>query len=150
MARSGAEAVDVYSLLLPQRAHEAARRMRSQPERTGREDRRSKFYEITDNLLEPAGTSFRLRALADLDESPTVLRAASPTAQRLVGGVEDLVAATLRDDAPAAAKTLEAIAQRRVELEGRQGVTTLIPIAVHRRDCWTCRYCRARTVAPPF
>jgi 5-methylcytosine-specific restriction endonuclease McrA len=22
-------------------------------------------------------------------------------------------------------------------------------VAIHRRDCWTCRYCRARTVAPP-
>lgn len=29
MVRSGAEAVDVYSHLLPQRAHEAERRMRS-------------------------------------------------------------------------------------------------------------------------
>jgi hypothetical protein len=88
--------------------------------------------------------------MSDLsDASPAVPRAASPVAQRLTEVLGELIAATLRDDAAEAHEILALIAQRRIEVERRQGVSTAARIALHRRDCWTCRYCGARTVAPP-
>jgi hypothetical protein len=36
-----------------------------------------------------------------------------------------------------------------VEIERRRSPSTSVKVAIHRRDSWTCRYCRARTVAPP-
>jgi 5-methylcytosine-specific restriction endonuclease McrA len=83
------------------------------------------------------------------DRPTSAPRGASPAAERLADALGDLVAATLQRDAAAASDVLDAIGQRRIELERRQGVPTAVRVAVHRRDCWTCRYCRARTVAPP-
>lgn len=76
-------------------------------------------------------------------------RVASPIAQHLADALEQLVAATLQADGPATARILAAIGQQRIELERRRGVSIGLRVAVHRRDCWTCRYCRGRTVAPP-
>lgn len=76
-------------------------------------------------------------------------KSASPSAVRLVTALGDLVAATLDDAHTVAAEVLSRIGQRRVEVERRQGPSTSARVAIHRRDCWTCRYCRARTVAPP-
>jgi 5-methylcytosine-specific restriction endonuclease McrA len=33
---------------------------------------------------------------------------------------------------------------------GPQGISTVTRAVIHRRDSWTCRYCRARTIAPPI
>jgi 5-methylcytosine-specific restriction endonuclease McrA len=81
--------------------------------------------------------------------SSAVPRPASPTARRLASALGDLVAATLIDDRARASEVLAAIGQRRIEVQRRPGVSTATRVAIHRRDCWTCRYCRARTVAPP-
>jgi len=68
---------------------------------------------------------------------------ASPTTERLRSGLGELVAATVAED------ILAAIGQRRIEIGRRQGPSTITRVAIHRRDCWTCRYCGARTIAPP-
>jgi 5-methylcytosine-specific restriction endonuclease McrA len=66
-----------------------------------------------------------------------------------VQALRELVTATVSDNRATAGDILAAIGQRRVELERRQGVPTAARVVIHRRDGWTCRYCRARTVAPP-
>ena len=80
---------------------------------------------------------------------PPVPRAASPTAERLAAALGVLVAATVRDDPAVASEVLRAVGQRRVEHERRRGLPTALRVVIHRRDCWTCRYCRAQTIAPP-
>ena len=64
----------------------------------------------------------------------------------MLGG---LVAATLADEPARAGEILSAVGQRRIEVERRRPVPIAAKLAVHRRDSWTCRYCRARTIAPP-
>jgi hypothetical protein len=61
----------------------------------------------------------------------------------------ELVATTLGDDAAQAEQVLAEIGQRRIEIERRRAMPTTLRVAIHRRDSWTCRYCRARTIAPP-
>lgn len=63
--------------------------------------------------------------------------------------LDELVAATLGDDAAQAEQVLAEIGQRRIEVERRRAMPTTLRVAIHRRDSWTCRYCRARTIAPP-
>jgi 5-methylcytosine-specific restriction endonuclease McrA len=76
-------------------------------------------------------------------------RSASPSAERIASALGDLVAATLGDDQPRASEILAAIGQRRIEIERRRATPIAVKVAIHRRDSWTCRYCRARTIAPP-
>ncbi len=63
--------------------------------------------------------------------------------------LEDLVAATLGDDSARADQILAEIGQRRIEIARRQATRITVKVAIHRRDSWTCRYCRGRTIAPP-
>jgi hypothetical protein len=84
--------------------------------------------------------------------SPTasgVSRSASPTAERLASTLGQLVAATLTDDGARASEILATVGQRRIEIERRQAPPIAVKVAVHVRDSWTCRYCCARTIAPP-
>lgn len=76
-------------------------------------------------------------------------RSASPSSQRFAGAIGELVAATLADDAALTGDILATIGQRRIEIERRRAVPTVVKVAIHRRDSWTCRYCGGRTVAPP-
>jgi len=76
-------------------------------------------------------------------------RSASPSAEQLASALGELVTATLADDPAGAGEVLAAIGQRRIEIERRRPVPIAAKLAVHRRDSWTCRYCRARTIAPP-
>lgn len=76
-------------------------------------------------------------------------RATSPTAERVASALGELVAATLTNDTARAASVLAAVGQRRIDVERRRSVPTRMRVAIHRRDCWTCRYCGTRTVAPP-
>lgn len=78
-----------------------------------------------------------------------VPRSASPSAERLATALGELVAATLADDRARAGEILAVIGQRRIEIERRRALPTAVKVAIHRRDSWTCRYCRARTTAPP-
>jgi 5-methylcytosine-specific restriction endonuclease McrA len=76
-------------------------------------------------------------------------RSASPSAERLASALGELVAATLSDDEAQAEQVLAEIGQHRIEIEQRRAIPTTHRVAIHRRDSWTCRYCRARTIAPP-
>jgi hypothetical protein len=76
-------------------------------------------------------------------------RSASPSAERLAGALGELVAATLAGQLGRAGELLSVVGQRRIDLERRRPVPIAAKLAVHRRDSWTCRYCRARTIAPP-
>ena len=78
-----------------------------------------------------------------------VPRSASPSAERLASALGDLVAATLGDDSAHADHVLAEIGQRRIEIGRRRTMRTAVKVAIHRRDSWTCRYCGARTIAPP-
>jgi hypothetical protein len=77
-------------------------------------------------------------------------RRASPTAQELSSGLGELVGATLQDQTRLAAEIVSRIGHRRIEIERRPALSIAARVAIHRRDCWTCRYCQARTVAPPI
>lgn len=77
------------------------------------------------------------------------MRSPSPAAERIASALADLVAATLAGDAGRADDVLAGIGQRRIEIERRWPTPTATRVAIHRRDSWTCRYCRARTTAPP-
>jgi hypothetical protein len=74
---------------------------------------------------------------------------ASPHTARLAEAVIALVGASLGADASAAQRALGAIEHRIVDIEPRRGVRFAEMLAVYKRDCWTCRYCGARTIAPP-
>jgi 5-methylcytosine-specific restriction endonuclease McrA len=76
-------------------------------------------------------------------------RSASPSAEQITTALGELVAATLAGDPARAAEVLAAVGQRRIEIERRRAVPIALKVAIHRRDSWTCRYCGARTVAPP-
>lgn len=69
--------------------------------------------------------------------------------EHLAAALADLVAATTRDDYARAADIIGHIGQARVDFERRKGVSTVARLVIHRRDSWTCRYCRTRTIAPP-
>ncbi len=76
-------------------------------------------------------------------------RSASTSAERLASALSELVAVTLADDAARAREILAVVGQRRIEIERRRALPTVLKVAIHRRDSWTCRYCRAKTIAPP-
>jgi len=76
-------------------------------------------------------------------------RSASRRGERLADTLSELVAVTLSDNAAGVASILATVGQRRIEVERRRSPTTQARVAIHRRDCWTCRYCGGRTVAPP-
>lgn len=91
-----------------------------------------------------------------MDQPPTtsvasagIRRAASPSAERLVSALGELVGATLADKPATADEILSAVGQRRIDVERRRPVPIAAKLAIHRRDSWTCRYCHARTIAPP-
>lgn len=46
-------------------------------------------------------------------------------------------------------EALAAVEYRVMEIEARRGVPFGDMVAVFVRDCWTCRYCGSRTIAPP-
>lgn len=76
-------------------------------------------------------------------------RGTATRATALGAGIENLVAATLSPDAGGLDAALAAVAHPRTEVDKRQGISTPAAVAIYRRDCWTCRYCGVRTIAPP-
>ena len=76
-------------------------------------------------------------------------RPTSPSAEQLASALGTLVAATLTGDNARAGEILAAIGQRRIEIARRRSPSIAVKVAIHVRDSWTCRYCRARTIAPP-
>src|SRR4051812_41194601 len=79
----------------------------------------------------------------------TTQPAPSPASEVLAEALADLVVAATREEEARAAEILGRIGQPRVDFARRQSVSTVARVAIHRRDSWTCRYCRARTIAPP-
>jgi len=73
----------------------------------------------------------------------------SPHTTRLADTVSALVEASLGGDLSAIEHALSVVEQRIVDLEPRHGVPFGEMAAVFERDCWTCRYCGAHTIAPP-
>jgi 5-methylcytosine-specific restriction endonuclease McrA len=76
-------------------------------------------------------------------------RRSSPAAQQLSDAVAALVQQTVAENDAGVASALRAISHRRDDFERRQGITTATRVHIHHRDSWTCRYCAARTIAPP-
>jgi hypothetical protein len=67
----------------------------------------------------------------------------------LAEAVKALVDASVAADVSAAEGALSAIEHRILDIEPRRGVPFAETVAVFKRDCWTCRYCGGRTIAPP-
>jgi len=76
-------------------------------------------------------------------------RTSAPGAERLVTRVSELVEASLAGRQAAVAATLDEIGISRAGLDRRPGVSRELAVEVFRRDCWTCRYCGAKTVPIP-
>lgn len=74
---------------------------------------------------------------------------ASPHATELAQAVAALVDASLASDASAVETALAGIEQRVVDIEPRRGVPLPTAVSAFERDCWTCRYCAGKTIAPP-
>lgn len=76
-------------------------------------------------------------------------RTSAPAAERLVTRVSELVEGALAGRQDAVAATLDAIGVSRAGIDRRPGVSRELAVQIFRRDCWTCRYCGARTVPIP-
>lgn len=74
---------------------------------------------------------------------------ASPHTDRLTDAVAELVEASQRREPGDVEQALAEIEQRVADVEPRRGVPLRGAAAIFRRDCWTCRYCAGRTIAPP-
>jgi hypothetical protein len=68
---------------------------------------------------------------------------------RLADAIKALVDVSIAADASAAAEAARAIEYGITEIELRHAVPFAEMLAVFKRDCWTCRYCGGRTIAPP-
>ncbi len=73
----------------------------------------------------------------------------SPHTARLAEAVAELLDASLRGQPAAVEAALDEVEHRVVDIEPRRGVPLPTAAAVFGRDCWTCRYCAGRTIAPP-
>lgn len=67
----------------------------------------------------------------------------------LARAVAELVDASLGVEPAAIEVALARIEQRVVDIEPRRSVPLAATVGIFVRDCWTCRYCGARTIAPP-
>jgi 5-methylcytosine-specific restriction endonuclease McrA len=74
---------------------------------------------------------------------------ASPHTARLADAVAELVVASLQGPPHAVEEALAGVEHRVTEIEPRRGVPLATVAAVFQRDCWTCRYCAGKTIAPP-
>ena len=74
---------------------------------------------------------------------------ASPHTARLAQAVQVLVEASVAANPAAVEDALSAVEFRVVDIERRRGVPLPAMIAAFQRDCWTCRYCGGKTIAPP-
>lgn len=73
----------------------------------------------------------------------------SPHTTRLAEAVKALVDGSVAANPSAVEAALAALEHRIVDIEPRRGVPFAETVAVFQRDCWTCRYCGGRTIAPP-
>jgi hypothetical protein len=76
-------------------------------------------------------------------------RTSAPGAERLTTRVSELVEATLAGRQDAVAATLDEIGVSGTGIDRRPGVSREMAVQIFRRDCWTCRYCGAKTVPIP-
>lgn len=74
---------------------------------------------------------------------------ASPHTDLLTRSIATLVEASVGGDSQAARAALIDIEHRIRDVERRAGVPLATSATVFVRDCWTCRYCAAKTIAPP-
>jgi hypothetical protein len=74
---------------------------------------------------------------------------ASPHTAQLTAAVKALADASVSANPQAAEAALAAVEHRVSDIEPRRGVPLAATVAVFGRDCWTCRYCGGKTLAPP-
>ncbi len=73
----------------------------------------------------------------------------SPRTASLAAAVTGLVEAHVAADPSAVARALADVKQPRRGIEPRRAVPFAMTVDVFCRDCWACRYCGNKTIAPP-
>lgn len=68
---------------------------------------------------------------------------------RLAEAVKALTEASVAANAADVERALVKIEHGIVDIEPRRAVPFADTVAVFQRDCWTCRYCGGKTIAPP-
>lgn len=91
----------------------------------------------------------RARARRPTCLADVVMRVPSTHAARLAEAVAALAEASAAGDPAGAEAALVAVEHRALDLGQRRSVPFRQIVALFQRDCWTCRYCGGRTIAPP-